>query len=191
MKQATLSDKEIVLEMLEQSFENNSTVIAFSRVVNGSPKIRPLLEYAFHYSLAREGVYLSDDRTCVAFFNSTQKKGRWMDQIYLLRFLIFGARLSKIRSIYRHFKKVKECRSETNRAYHFWFLASSDASTLKSSLKFTHELIYMAINEQCNVYAETSGTKNELVYKRYGFDTYNIVKNEELNLVSYLMKKTA
>ncbi len=188
MRLATIEDKGIVLNILAFALKDNPTLTSISRKSNGENQILPILEYAFYYSLVRKGVYISDNNKCIAFLNHKKNKGSFLDFIHSIKLIIKGINISKIISIYKHFKTIESLKPTHSNYFHFWFLGADSSSDLKSSTEFIHELIEFSKKHNSSIYAETTLPKNELVFTRFGFSTYNIVESKNLNLKVYLMK---
>jgi hypothetical protein len=189
MKEAKLTDKDYVVEVLENAMRHNPTLNAISRKVRGKVRLKPLLEYAFIYSISRKGVFLSDNRACIAFMNFSKGHANWSNILYLLKLIIRGVSFSKVISIISHLRKIKSFKPEGSDYLHFWFLGSSKESDLKASRCFIEELFQIAESKKLPIYAETTLPKNETVFKRFGFTTYQKLVNQELNLTTFLMKK--
>ncbi len=185
---SSLADKEHILKILEVAFESNPTMISLSKVKHEKIDIRPILEYTFHYSLARQGIYLSDDRSCVAFFINSTVKGGIMEKWYLIKLILTGVRINKILSICFHLKKIKDSKPRKSKYYHFWFLGSKNSNVI-SNTKFVNELLSIANEANLPVFAETTLLKNVHVFSRFGFNTYKIIKSNALKLKVFLMKK--
>lgn len=187
MIQASIADKNLVIAILEKALKDIPTMTAFSRTVNGKPHFKPLLEYAFHFSLARQSIYLSDDKTCVAFFNDAAANGGFLEKYYYLKFILFGLRWSKIRTISKHLKKIKQGKPKTQNYFHFWFLGTNN-NNMKSNLSFIKELFALAKRENKAIYAETTVGKNEVVFNRFGLKTFEVIETPALNIRVSLMK---
>jgi len=185
---ATSGDKEHILQIMEVAFKSNPTMTSFSKVSHEKINIRPILEYAFHYSFTRQGIYLSDDRYCVAFFINSTVKGGMMEKWYLFKLILCGIRLKKIISIYMHLKKIKDSKPGNGKYYHFWFLGANNNNVI-SNTKFVNELLGIANKEKLPVFAETTLLKNEHVFSRFGFNTFKIIESNDLKLKVFLMKK--
>lgn len=190
MIHATIKDKEYVINILHNAFISNPTLCALSRNKNGTPCIRPILEYAFFFTLRRKGIFLSDDRKVVAFMYDSKPVRRNLTEIYyLFRLILFGINIMKIKSIIRHLGNMKNYKPKNSAFYHFWFLGAGKDSDLTTTKKFITELMELSNRNQLPVYAETSLEKNETVYKKFGFSTFETIKNSDLKLTVYLMKK--
>jgi hypothetical protein len=189
MKKAQITDKAYVLEVLENAMKNNPTLNAISRKVRGKALLNPLLEYAFYYSYARKGVFLSENRTCIAFMNFSKRSGSFTNIKYLLKLILKGISFSKILAIITHIRKIRSYKPADADYLHFWFLGSTKDSDLRSSRCFIEELLKIAERKRIPVYAETTLPKNETVFKRFGFQTYQKLVNQDLNLTTFLMKR--
>lgn len=191
MIQATYQDKDYILNILCNRFKDNPTAKAFSRKKGNEHHVMPMLTYAFYYSMKRGGIYLSNDRTCVAFFNHSKKaKFTFAETFYLLKFLLFGVCLRKLWIMNAHLHKIKETKPSNSHYYHFWFLAANENSSVHSTMEFLNELFDLAKEKNLAIYAETTIPKNEAVYaRRFGFQTFETIRNDKLNISVSLMKR--
>ena len=185
---AKRKDKKYVIDMLENSMKHNPTLVEYSRTIRGKSNIRPILEYAFHYSFVREGIYLSDDRQCVGFFNHSKNKFSLIVLYYQVKLVLFGLKLKKLRAIFSHMKKIRSFKPRDTAYYHFWFLGSTPNSTMIATRDFLLGLLDFAKSQNLPVFAETTIPKNKVVFNRYGMKVYETVENEDFKLTTYLMK---
>jgi hypothetical protein len=161
---------------------------AMSRKVNGQSMMTPILEYSFHYSLARDGVYVSENNDFVAFFNHSKKNGNLTEKFYWLKMLLFSIKIRNIFAIYKHLQRIKAVKANDPNHFHFWFLGSNHCNELKPCFKFASELFELAKQKNAPIFAETTLTQNERVFSRFGFKTFQTIESKELNLRAFLMK---
>jgi hypothetical protein len=178
----------MIVEILEEAFQDNPAVSSYSYSRKGRYLLKPVVEYAFYYSLERNGIFLSNDKKIVAFMNNSKKVFSWKVIIYQIRLILFGIKFWKIFAVNNHYNKVKLMRAAKEPYLHFWFLGTNQKNKLSDAQEFISELITLASNENMRIYAETSLEKNEKVYTRYGFKTFAEVKTPWLNLHVRLMK---
>jgi hypothetical protein len=191
MIRGRIEDKEMIVEILEEAFQNNPAVSSYSYSRNGRYNLKPVVEYAFFYSLKRNGIFISNDRKIVAFLNNSKNVFSWMVILYQIRLMLFGIKFWKIFAVNNHYKKIKLMRGANEPFLHFWFLGTTQNNKLRDAHEFITELMALASQENLTIYAETSLEKNEKVYTRYGFKTFAEVKTPALNLHVRLMKLDA
>lgn len=189
MIQASKEDKKIIIEMLNNSFQKNATLTSFCKFRNGKYYLKPILEYSFYYSFIRNGIFLSDDKSAVAFLLIQSKKFNLKEMILKLKMVILAIRLSKLSTVQKHYQKIANTKPKNSNYLHFWYLGSTESSTVKSTHNFILELFVHAQNLQLPIYAETSSSKNEKVYQRYGFKTFETIVTDELGLITKVMRK--
>ncbi len=82
--------------------------------------------------------------------------------------------LSNLFAIARTEKKVKVLRQVQSGDLYVWFYAVSDKGLGgKTARELLQDLFDLAQAKNAAILAETSIARNMVIYKRYGFDTYN------------------
>lgn len=187
MIRAKLSDKKYIVEMMQSSFSQNPTFKAITKDNRRIYLKRLIIEWAFHYAYARNGVYMSHDKTSCAFFYNSNEKGGLIELWYKLKFILLGIKWSKLIEIINHFAKIENAKPKDMSHFHFWFLGSTDKSTFSSTKSFIEELFLLAKNQKMPIYAETTIAKNKTVFMRYGMKVYGKVESVKLDLRAYLL----
>ena len=190
MIQATKDDKHHVIDILATSFASNPTLLAMSRKDQSGHRIKPILDYAFNYSMRRNGVYLSDDRKSVAFLNDeSASRFSFLELMDKVKLIVRTIPVNRIGTILNHLRTIRAEKKTDGPFLHFWFLGARCDSSLHSTRRFMTELFEMAKSRKKTIYAETTIPKNHRVFQRFGFDTYSIVSNATLDLKVFCMKK--
>lgn len=190
MIHATYQDRKAVIEILTRSFQANPTLMAMSRMVNGRHNIKPILEYAFKYSMRRKGVFLSEDKTSVAFLNyEFGNRFRFSEILDKLMLVIKTIPLQSMPAILEHLSTIRKVKTTKEPFLHFWFLGSNCQSSVHSTRRFMMDLFEMASAQNMTIFAETTIPKNHRVFERFGFETYSVIENSVLKLKVFCMKK--
>lgn len=74
MKKASLADKNIVVDILTKSFINDPHVNWLIEKSRSKNKMRIIMDYVFEESLGRGTVYLNDNHTATALWNTEKKE---------------------------------------------------------------------------------------------------------------------
>jgi ribosomal protein S18 acetylase RimI-like enzyme len=177
MKKASYKDKDAVVNILSKSFVNDPHINWLLEESNNKNKLQIIAEYVFEESLARGVVYLSDDNTAAALWN-TEIKERVSLQ-YIVRNLSFLFRVgirSTIRClqadklIYAEYpKNAKYCQ-----LYLIGVLPEVQGQGLSSTLM--NSMIEEMKEKSISIHLETANYKNVAIYKKKGFDIFKILK---------------
>lgn len=192
MKKAQYSDKDKVIRIICESFDSNPHVNYIIKNDEKRPqRLAALSEYAFYYGMRRDGVFLTDDDQGVSIIFEYQKvKMGWVDY-YRQLFLVF-----KCFTFFRSFwvqkveKKIKANRASDVRFLYLWFFGVTNealgTNNARDMMKFIFEL---SLQQQLPIYLETSLKRNSIIYKRYGFEEYNIYETENKDLTMWYLKR--
>jgi len=191
MKQAKYKDKERVIQIIEESFNDNYT---FNWIIKNDHKkakrIKALAEYMWNIGMAKKGIYLSPDNEAVAICYKKHNRVNIFKNIYYkFKFLKNVIGFSKIFSILKRQKRLMQQKPSSNYLY-FWLFAASNKGKGGGGAKNLQKGIYkLSYKENLPIYLETSIRKNKNVYERYGFQTYHkeILKGQPFD--TWFMKK--
>lgn len=182
MRKALRSDKDLVVNIIAQSFDTNPSV---NSVVKNDRKrgkrIRHLAKYAFKTGYARNGVFISSDKKGVAIcYRYNYKKETIKDYWNQLILVITSIGLVRVFKIMKRDSFVKNKRPSDGNYMYFWFLGVLDEGRGKgASVELKNYLFSEADKLKLPVYLETSVDKNIIPYKRYGFKIYYEWENED------------
>jgi hypothetical protein len=192
MKKAIKSDKNKVKKIICESFNSNPHINYIIKN-DGKRKNRmdALAQYAFNIGIRRNGVYLTDDEQGVAIvFRSSQFKKSlyeyWLQ--FCLVFKVFSVqRTNKICKLESLVKRNRENRGEY---LYVWFLGvRNNALGTNDARELMKYVFNMSQELNLPLYSETTIERNNLVYKRFGFEDYNKLNTGMGNLIFYYMKR--
>ncbi|EHQ24678.1 GNAT family N-acetyltransferase [Mucilaginibacter paludis] len=188
MIKAQITDKDAVVRLLTQAFEDNQSVNYIVR--NGArrtERIMALMDYSFEMCSLFGEVWLSDDRKACALLLYPQNKKTTLSAILLDVKLIFNAiGIGGIKKAMEREKKIKAKQPKGSKMY-LWFIGVDPAEQHKGiGEKLLKEVIASAGEKHLPLYLETSTVSNLPWYERYGFQIYDQL---ELNYTLYFLKR--
>lgn len=180
MTLATSQDKALVIAIFQQAFKSNPHMNFLMGRRNLERKIATMTSFVFDIALARQGVYLSKDRLGVLItFDYAQlplkPREKRAQMIMALRCFSW----LRLRNIAKTEALIQAKRRAEPKDLYVWFYGVSDAAlgqhTARELLKGLFEL---AQQRNAGIIAETSMARNQIIYKRYGFECYEQIQCE-------------
>ncbi len=175
MREATLADKEVILDILAKSFQDNQSVNFLipddSRRLS---RIRALMDYSYETCKLFGRVYLSDDKKGCALVSFPEKKKTTVKALWLEVKLIFNA--IGFDNISRAVNREKEISKNypSPKIYYLWFIGVSPEDQNQGvGQRLLHELLAEAQAMNRPLYLETSTQKNLAWYAKFGLVVYN------------------
>ena len=188
MKSAEYSDKELVVDILTDSFETNKSVkYIIKQDSKRKKRIRALMDYSFEVCKEFGDVYLSDDKKACALILFPDKKKTTLKSIQLdLKLILSSVGLSNIKKTLERESLIKKHQSKDT-MYYLWFIGV-DPKYQNSGIGTTllNEVIKDSESKKRSIYLETSTMKNLPWYKKFGFDVYNEL---DLSYKLFFLKK--
>jgi hypothetical protein len=188
MVRAVATDKELIVEILNHSFDANPSVNYIVPQDNKRLKrIAALMDYAFEMCLMFEDVWLSDNRKACALTLYPQHKRAILKSIWLDVKLIFNAiGVKRVKTALYRETRIKEKQQKQAMTY-LWFICVDPAEQHKGiGSKLLNEVITFSDEKGLPVYLETSVPQNLPWYKRFGFTIYDQL---ELPYTLYFLKR--
>jgi ribosomal protein S18 acetylase RimI-like enzyme len=175
MRRAEQSDKDLIINILVKSFDDNKSVNYIVKQDNKRAlRMRKLMEYSFDVCNLFGDVFLTEDKRACALIVMPDKKKTTLKSILLdakLALSVIG--LSNI-------KKAMNRESTINKLhpkepfYYLWFIGVDPAEQNKGiGTKLMTDVINEAANKGRSIYLETSTLKNIPWYEKFGFTIYN------------------
>ena len=192
MRKAEKSDKDRVIKIICESFDSNPHVNLIIKNDKRRPsRMAAMAEYAFEVGMRRNGVHLTDDAQGVTIIFDFHKIKMNLYEYYLQFKLIFKSfTLPRVLMVNKVENLIKKNRASNVKFLYLWFfgvaneaLGSSDGRDL---MKFIFQL---SADQKLPIYLETSLKRNNIIYKRYGFEDYNMLETGYDNLTMWYMKR--
>ena len=175
MIQAEYKDKELVIDILCKSFDQNKSV---NYVVKQDSKrrkrIKTLMDYSFEYCYMFGSVYLSNDRKACALIMLPEKKKTSIKSILLdAKMAVSCVGLNRVSKILARDAKIKSEYPQSP-IYYLWFIGVEPDEQQKGiGTSLLKELIKESDELKRPIYLETSVQENIRFYNKQGFNIYN------------------
>jgi hypothetical protein len=192
MKKANYSDKERVVKIIQESFDDNPHInYLVKKGKNREKRIAYLAKYAFETGMQKHGVYLSDNgKGVIIFFTSQDEKSTFkeiLEQIKLV-FKVFG--FSRIFQIIKMENSIKSHRPKGRCYIYVWFMGvSNDARGTKTAWEMMKFINQLSDLQGLPILCETTVQQNKKVYNRLGYITYKTYINKISNLTCWFMQR--
>lgn len=174
MLKATLNDKNLVVNILTQSFDDNKSVnYVVKQDKQRKLRIQRLMEYSFDVCLLFGDVLLSEDRKgCVLILDPEKKKTTFKSILLDLKLAIGAIGLSGIPRVLKRESSIKKNYPDNSMLY-LWYIGVLPSEQGKGIGKaLLSEIIEESKSSKKPIYLETSMVKNLDFYKKSGFEIY-------------------
>ncbi|MCG8702037.1 MAG: hypothetical protein MI922_28540 [Bacteroidales bacterium] len=187
MRKANYNDKDRVVQILSESFDNNPH---FNYIIKNDKRrkkrITRLARYAFEYGIQRNGIYISENGYGVAIiFNSDKLKNTlrdyWFQLVLVLK--VFG--ITRSLKVHKLETTIKRIRPTSKQFLYFWFLGVANKGRGSNAARELQQFIFdLSYRKNLPILLETTTMRNKLIYNRYGIKDYYLYteNNGELNV---------
>ncbi|HLP06359.1 MAG TPA: GNAT family N-acetyltransferase [Paludibacter sp.] len=179
MKKAKITDKEVVVDILTTSFVHDPHIGFLLEKSRNKNKLRIIMDYVFEESFNKGEIYLNDDNTAVALWNtSTREKISWK---YIWRNLsfLFQIGLASTWRILEMDKLVHMCHPHTGRFAHLYTIGVLPESRGKGYARKMIEFMTQKLsNTQTTLYLETANATNIGIYNKLGFHVFHTIRKD-------------
>ena len=178
MKRGGVEHKELVLNILSESFDDNKSVnYVVKQDIKRNDRIRRLVEYSFNLCLQFGDVWISDDQNGCALIMIPDRKHFSLQSILWDIKLAFGAiGIRRVLKVMSREAKVKAHHPKNNVCY-LWFIGV-DPHHQNDGIgsKLLLEIIKKYEQDGLPIYLETSVDRNIPWYTRYGFEIFQSIE---------------
>lgn len=188
MIKAAATDKDLIVEILSGSFNDNPSVNYIIRQDSKRLKrIAALMDYSFEMCLMFGKVWLSDNRKACALTLYPQDKRITLKAIWLdVKLILHAIGVRRIKTVLHREARIKEKQLKQPMIY-LWFIGVDPAEQHKGTGSgLLNEVINLADEKGLPVFLETSVLQNLLWYKHFGFTIYDQL---EFTYTLYFLKK--
>ena len=175
MVDANYDDKNLILEILTESFKNNRSVNYITGASESNQKrVRALMDYSFEVCHQFGDIYLSDDRNAVALVLYPEQKKTNLSTVVLdVKLVLNCIGISNIGKALKRESSIKKLQPK-DPMYYLWFIGvHPDKQGKGIGSQLMSELILESQKMKRPIYLETSTLTNIPWYKKFGFDIYN------------------
>ena len=187
MRKAKYEEKNLIIDILTQSFESNKSVnYIIPQDEKRIKRIRALMDYSFEVCSLFGDVFISDDNKACGLIVYPDKKKTTLKSILLDAKLIIQCvgfkNIKKTLSREALIQKIQPKRIMT----YLWFIGVNQAEQNKGiGSRLLHEIIQQSIQNKRPIYLETSTIKNLPWYHKFGFQIYS---EQDLSYHLYFLK---
>lgn len=175
MTRAIHSDKDLIVNILVDSFEDNKSVNYIIRQDNKKlQRIRKLIEYSYDVCNLFGDVFISEDKKGCALVIMPDRKKVTRKSIFLdAKLAISCMGLSNTKKAMDREAKIKSIHPK-GLLYYLWFIGvSPDAQNTGIGSKLLNSIIEESRRQNRVIILETSTEKNLPWYEKHGFTIYN------------------
>lgn len=175
MVQASVTDKDSVVNILARAFDDNKSVnYVIPRDGKRRQRIRHLMAYSFDVCNRFGDVFISDDRTACALVLFPDKKKTTLLSIWRdVRFIASCTGLFNAGKVLNREAKIKRLQP-AGALYYLWFIGVDPMRQNKGAgSKLLEELIRESERLNRTLCLETSTARNLPWYRKFGFTVYN------------------
>lgn len=187
MKKAEYKDKPIVINILLKSFKNDPHINWLLEKSKNPNKLRILMDYIFEESLQRSKIYLNDDNTAVAIWNSEKQLQNSVGNLIRDLSFLFKIGIKATLRITKMGKIVHDQYPKNEKYCQLYFLGvipEEQGKGLASEL--LNPIIENMSFSSIPIFLETANIRNVEIYKKKDFAIYNIIQKD--GLILYLMR---
>lgn len=188
MKKATYEDKIMVVDILMNSFFDNSSVNYIIRQnEKKSLRLKYLMDYSFDLCYFFGEIYLSEDRqACALILFPEKKKNRLKSVLLDIKFIMRSLDLAHLKKAIVRDSKIKKLQPK-GLQYYLWFIGVQPMEQGKGiGSRLLTQVIKKGSESGRPVLLETSRIDNVEWYKKFGFELYNQL---DLGYQLYFMKR--
>jgi hypothetical protein len=174
MQRATNAERNIVVDILSQSFLDNKSVnYAIKQDKKREQHIRKLMEYSFDICSLFGEVFISEDKRGCALVVMPDKKKTTLNSVLLDIKLVFAAiGIANVKKAMKREAAISKIHPE-EALYYLWFIGVHPSEQGKGvGSRLLAELIQEGRNKKRTVCLETSTLKNIPWYEKHGFKIY-------------------
>jgi len=175
MTEATYADKEIIVDILANSFDNNKSVnYIVKQDKNRKERIKRLMEYSFDVCNSFGRVLLSQNKkACALIVFPDKKRTTLRSALWDIRLITNCIGLDGVTKAMSREKEIKNLQPK-ELLYYLWFIGVDPEEQNKGfGGDLLTEIIQDAEQQGRTLCLETSTEKNVPWYQKFGFTVYN------------------
>jgi len=185
------SDRELIVEMVTEAFEQNPRAMAMLKKKNPKRSIRLMAEYAYYLIRKFDGIYLSKDKSTVLFYYTKKEYHRtFVDYLKYGQMFMKAIRPSQLLPTLKREKYIAGLRPDYDDFIYVWILASDQSKTSIRGLADINEHLYEVSERlQLPILIETTIAKLLRLYKYVGFEPYHEWHDEEADITVWFLQR--
>jgi hypothetical protein len=185
------SDRELIIEMVTEAFEQNPRAMAMLKKKNPKRSIRLMAEYAYYLINKFDGIYLSKDKSTVLFYYTKKEYHRTLiDYLKYGQMFLKAIRPSQLIPTLKREKYIASLRPDYDDFIYVWILASDQSKTSIRGLADINEHLYeLSERLQLPILIETTIEKLLRLYKYVGFEPYHKWHDNEADISVWFLQR--
>ena len=185
------SDRELIIEMVTEAFEQNPRAMAMLKKKNPKRSIRLMAEYAYYLINKFDGIYLSKDKSTVLFYYTKKEYHRTLiDYLKYGQMFLKAIRPSQLIPTLKREKYIASLRPGYDDFIYVWILASDQSKTSIRGLADINEHLYeLSERLQLPILIETTIEKLLRLYKYVGFEPYHKWHDNEADISVWFLQR--
>ena len=188
MRQAKFEEKNLIIDILTQSFESNQSVnYIIPQDEKRIKRIRALMDYSFEVCNLFGDVFISDDNNaCALIVYPDKKKASQKSLVLDLKLITQCVGFKNIKKTLSREALIQKVQPKETMTY-LWFIGVNPVEQNKGiGSKLLQEIIQESTQNIRPIYLETSTVKNLPWYSKYGFKVYS---EQDLSYLLYFLKR--
>jgi GNAT superfamily N-acetyltransferase len=188
MRHANYKEKDLIIDILTQSFETNKSVnYIIPQDEKRIRRIRALMDYSFEICSLFGEVFISDDDNACALIVYPDKKKTTLKSIVLdVKLILQCVGFKNIKKTLSREALIQKIQPKETMTY-LWFIGVKLTEQNKGiGSLLLQEIIDHSIQNKRPIYLETSTIKNLPWYGKFGFKVYS---EQDLSYDLYFLKR--
>jgi len=188
MRKADYEEKDIIVDILTQSFESNQSV---NYIINQDKRrlrrIRSLMDYSFEICSEFGDVFISDNKKACALVVYPDKKKTSLKSILLdIKLITQCIGIKNVMKTLNREALIKKIQPKEPMTY-LWFIGVNPEDQNKGyGSNMLQSIIQYSDKDNKPIYLETSTIRNLPWYKKFGFEIYS---EHDLSYRLYFLKR--
>ena len=188
MRKADYEEKDIIVDILTQSFESNQSV---NYIINQDKRrlrrIRSLMDYSFEVCNLFGEVFISEDKKACALIMYPDKKKTSLRSILLdIKLITQCIGIKNVMKTLNREALIKKIQPKEPMTY-LWFIGVNPEDQNKGyGSNMLQSIIQYSDKDNKPIYLETSTIRNLPWYKKFGFEIYS---EHDLSYRLYFLKR--
>ncbi len=192
MKLAVKSDKDKVVKIICESFDTNPHVnLVIKNDRKRSKRMVAMAKYAFEFGMRRKGVHLTDDGLGVVIIYEDGKVSMNLKEYLMQLGLGFKAfTIARSPMVDKLEREIRKRRPGNVKFLYLWFFGvANEALGTNDARELMKHMFNLSAEQKIPIYLETSIKRNSIIYKRYGFEEYDLFKTGHEDLEMLYMRR--
>jgi len=192
MRKASKLDKDKVVKIICESFNTNPHVNFIVKNDSKRPlRMVALANFAFELGMRRDGVYLTDDGLGVSIIYEYDKIKMNLFEYWLQFKLVFQTfSMERALMVNALENNIKKYRIKDFAFLYLWFFGvANEGLGTNDARDMMHFIFELSYENKLPICLETSLRRNNVIYKRFGLEDYNIFETGKEGLTMWYMKR--